>query len=159
MLACPHACANCVLLRVLEHSWVSLIVHACYTKGCTHACGAQVDTYTYDTHVSPTWSRQSLRRIVSQNTYSSDIVSDYSELVSGELKILTSREMYKFHVFVPKKKDGIYEWVGYRQLSNICDRAYENRLCQRKLHWVILLLISFVPNALSHCHKLQKKAH
>ena len=44
-------------------------------------------------------------------------------------------------------------------LSIICDRAYENRPCERKLHWVIFLLISFVPNALSHFRKLQKKAH
>ena len=44
-------------------------------------------------------------------------------------------------------------------VSYICDRAYENRLCERKLHQVISLLISFVPNALSHFRKLQKKAH
>ena len=41
----------------------------------------------------------------------------------------------------------------------ICDRAYDNRPCERKLHQVILSLIYFVPNALSHFRKLQKKAH
>ena len=41
----------------------------------------------------------------------------------------------------------------------ICDRACEYRSCERKLHQVIFLLISFVPNALSHFHKLQKKVH
>ena len=37
----------------------------------------------------------------------------------------------------------------------ICDRAYENRSFERKLHRVI----SSIPNAVSHFHKLQKKAH
>ena len=41
----------------------------------------------------------------------------------------------------------------------ICDQAYENRPCERKLHRVIFWLISFVPNALSHFCKLQEKAH
>ena len=41
----------------------------------------------------------------------------------------------------------------------ICDRAYENRPCERKLHQVIFSLISFVPNAPSHFRKWQKKAH
>ena len=41
----------------------------------------------------------------------------------------------------------------------ICDRACKNRPCERKLHQVIFLLISFIPNALSHFRKLQKKAH
>ena len=46
-----------------------------------------------------------------------------------------------------------------RSSVNICDRACENRPCECKLHRVIFLLISFVSNALSHFHKLQKKAH
>ena len=40
----------------------------------------------------------------------------------------------------------------------VCDRAYENRPYERKLYQVISLLISFVPSALSHFCKLQKKA-
>ena len=36
--------------------------------------------------------------------------------------------------------------------------GYENQPCERKLHPVIFLLISFVPNALSSFRKLQKKA-
>ena len=64
---------TCIPLRMMGHLRVSLTVHACYMKGCTHACGARVDTYTYATRVSPTCSRQSLRRIVSQGAYSSDI--------------------------------------------------------------------------------------
>ena len=63
-----------------------------------------MDTHTYKTRMSPTCSRQSLRRIVLQDVYSLDIVSGYSELVSGVIKILTSCEMRKFHVFVSKKK-------------------------------------------------------
>ena len=39
----------------------------------------------------------------------------------------------------------------------VCDRAYENRPYECKLHQVISSLISFVPNALSHFRKLQKK--
>ena len=39
----------------------------------------------------------------------------------------------------------------------ICDRAYDNGPYECKLHQVISLLISFVPNALSHFRKLQKK--
>ena len=35
-------------------------------------------------------------------------------------------------------------------IHNICDRACENQPCERKLHRVILLLISFVLNALSY---------
>ena len=87
---------TCVLLRVMEYSRVSHTVHWCYTKGYTHACGARVDTCMYETLVLPTCSNQSLRRIVSQGAYSSDIVSNYYELVSGVIKILTSREMCKF---------------------------------------------------------------
>ena len=41
----------------------------------------------------------------------------------------------------------------------ICDWACKNRPCERKLHRGIFLLISFVPNTLSHFHKLQNKAH
>ena len=41
--------------------------------------------------------------------------------------------------------------------NRICDRACENRPCERKLHRVIFPLISFVLNALSHFRKLQKK--
>ena len=40
----------------------------------------------------------------------------------------------------------------------VCDRAYNNRPYECKLHQVISSLISFVPNALSHFRKLQKKA-
>ena len=40
-----------------------------------------------------------------------------------------------------------------------CDWACKNRPCERKLHRVIVSLISFVVNALSHFRKLQKKAH
>ena len=41
----------------------------------------------------------------------------------------------------------------------VCDRAYENQPYECKLYQVISLLISFVPNVLSHFCKLQKKAH
>ena len=41
----------------------------------------------------------------------------------------------------------------------ICDRAYDNRPYECKLHQVISLLISFVLNAPSHFHKIEKKAH
>ena len=41
----------------------------------------------------------------------------------------------------------------------ICDRACENQPYERKLHRVIFSLMSYVLNALSHFHKLQKKAH
>ena len=37
----------------------------------------------------------------------------------------------------------------------ICERAYDNQPCECKLCRVISLLISFVPNALSHFCKLQ----
>ena len=40
-----------------------------------------------------------------------------------------------------------------------CDRACKNQPCECKLHRVIFLLISLVPNALLHFRKLQKKAH
>ena len=73
----------CIQLRVMEHSRVSLTAHACYMKGCTQAYAARVDTYvgmyTYATGVSPMCSKQSLKRIVSQGAYSSDIISGYSE--------------------------------------------------------------------------------
>ena len=35
---------TCVPLRVMGHRRVSLTVHMCYMKGCTHAYAAQVDT-------------------------------------------------------------------------------------------------------------------
>ena len=41
----------------------------------------------------------------------------------------------------------------------VCDQAYEDRPYECKFHQVISSLISFVPNALSHFRKLQKKAH
>ena len=56
----------------------------------------------------------------------------------------------------------IHNWVDFFRgmcAFVICDRACENRPCECKLHRVIFLLISFVPNALSHFRKLQKKAH
>ena len=43
--------------------------------------------------------------------------------------------------------------------DNICDWACKNQPCERKLRHVIFSLISFVPNALSHFPKLQKKPH
>ena len=43
--------------------------------------------------------------------------------------------------------------------KTMCDRAYENRPCERKLHRVIFLLISFVSNTLSHFRKLHKNAN
>ena len=52
-----------------------------------------------------------------------------------------------------------YAGIMLDALNNICDRAYENRPCKCKLHRVIFSLISFVPNALSHFRKMQKKAH
>ena len=70
---------TCVPLGVMEYSLVSVTMHTGYTKGCTHTYAARVDTYTYATCVSPACSRQSLRRIVSQGAYSSDIISGYSE--------------------------------------------------------------------------------
>ena len=64
---------TCVPLRVMEHSLVSLTVDLCSTKDFTHVYAAlvhtYVGTYTYATHVLPTCSRQSLRRIVSQDAY------------------------------------------------------------------------------------------
>ena len=107
---------TCVPLWVMEHSRVSLTAHVCYTKGCTQVYAAWVDTYvgmyTYATGVSPTCSRQNLKRIVLQGTYSSDIISSYLEWTSKLIKILTSRELCKFPLFVSKKKDGVYGWVG-----------------------------------------------
>ena len=44
-------------------------------------------------------------------------------------------------------------------MVSIYDWAYDNRPCERKLHWVIFSLISFVPSTLSHFRKMQKKAH
>ena len=105
---------TCVLLQVMEHLRVSLTVHACHTKGCTHMCGARVDTYTYETNVSLTCSRQNLKRIVSQGAYLSDIVSGYSELASGAIKILTSREMCKFsRLYFQKERWRL--WMGWIQ--------------------------------------------
>ena len=49
--------------------------------------------------------------------------------------------------------------IRFINCTTICDRAYKNRPCERKLHQVIFLLISFVLNELSHFRKLQKKAH
>ena len=112
-----------VLLQVMEHSQVSLTVQVCYTKGCTHAYAAQVDTYvgtyTYATRVSPTCSRQSLRRIFSQGAYSSDIISSYSEWSSVVLKILTSHEMCKFSLLC-SQKERWHLWMGciHRQVCN-----------------------------------------
>ena len=92
VLAYLHACANMcpitsdgtlVGLNLLHMRVTQRAAHACYTKGCTHTYAARVDTYigtyTYDTGVSPTCSRQSLKSIVSQGAYSSDIISGYSE--------------------------------------------------------------------------------
>ena len=72
-----HMCVQtCALLRVMEHSSVSLTVYSCYTKGCTHVYTARVDTYidmyTYAFHMLPTYSIHSLTKIVSQGTYSHD---------------------------------------------------------------------------------------
>ena len=53
----------------------------------------------------------------------------------------------------------VYMYVCIYIYIYICDRACENRPCERKLHRVIFSLISFVPNALSHFRELQKKAH
>ena len=92
----------------MEHSLVSLTAHMCYTKGYAQVYAARVDTYvcmyTYATDVSPTWSRQSLKRIALQGAYSSDIIRGYSERVSEIIKILTSHEMCKFSLFVSKKE-------------------------------------------------------
>ena len=44
-------------------------------------------------------------------------------------------------------------------LKIIYDWAYENQPCEHKLHWIIFSLISFILNALSHIHKLQKNVH
>ena len=110
-----HTCVQtCVPLWVMEHLRVSFNVHVCYTKGCTHIYAARVDTYTYATHVLPTCSRQSLRKIVSQGTYSSDIISGYSGWTSMVIKILISREMCKFsrHCF---QKERWHLWMGWIQ--------------------------------------------
>ena len=122
-LVCTHV-QTCVLLWVMEHSQVSLTVQVCYTKGCTHMYAAQVDTYVgtymYATRVSPTCSRQSLRRIFTQGTYSSDIISSYSEWLSVVLKILTSHEMCKFSLLCSQKERWRL-WMGWihRQVCNI----------------------------------------
>ena len=99
---------TCVPLRVMEQSWVSLTAHVYYTKGWTHAYVAWVDTYIgmyiYATGVSPTCSRQSLRKIVLQGTYSSVIIRGYSEWASEVIKILTSHEMCKLSSLILKRK-------------------------------------------------------
>ena len=43
-LVCTHV-QTCVPFWVMEHSQVSLIMHVCYMKGCTHVYAARVDTY------------------------------------------------------------------------------------------------------------------
>ena len=62
-VACPHVCTN--MCPVTSDG--TLTVSVCYAKGCTHANVAQVGTYVsmymYATGVSPTCSRQSLKRI------------------------------------------------------------------------------------------------
>ena len=82
VLASPHAHANMCPVTS-DGTLMSLTVHACYMKGCTHVYAARVDTYigtyVYATRMSPMCIRQSLRRIVSQGAYSSDIISSYSQ--------------------------------------------------------------------------------
>ena len=60
----------------------------------------------------------------------------------------------------PNKKKWCFGHMRLTDCCNIiCNRAYENQPCERKLHRVIFLLISFIPNALSHLYKPEKKAH
>ena len=115
---------TCVPLQVMEQSRVSLTVHTCHTKGCTHAYAARVDVYvgmyTYATHMSPMCSRQSLRRIISQGTYSTDNISGYSEWASVVIMILTSCEICKFSLLCFQKERWCL-WMGWihRQVSNV----------------------------------------
>ena len=102
---------TCVPLQMMEHLRVSLTVHKCYTKGCTHTYATRVDAYAYATRMSPMCSRQSLTRIVSQGTYSSDIISGYSEWASMVIKILISHEMCKLS-FLCFQKERWRIWKG-----------------------------------------------
>ena len=67
-----------------------------------------------------------------------------------------SYTMYILTIYIVAERDLKSKAKGF---NDICDWAYENRPCERKLHRVIFSLISFVPNALSHFRKLQKKVH
>ena len=80
VLACPHACANMCLVTS-DGTLVSLTYCTCMLHKGLHICVWCLNGYirTCVILASPTCSRQSLRRIVSQGAYSSDIISGYSE--------------------------------------------------------------------------------
>ena len=46
-----------------------------------------------------------------------------------------------------------------QSVNTICDWAYKNQPCERKLHEVIFLAICLALNVVSHLRKFQKKAH
>ena len=149
-----------VSLRVMEHSRVSLTVHACYTKGCTHvlhkglytrvtqravhACDTKGCTrvrcssryirryihvcYSRVAYVQQTEPQKDRRMqfcittsfLYRALTYSSDIISSYSELASVVIKILTSLEMCNFSLLCFKKERWLL-WMGWihKQVRNI----------------------------------------
>ena len=72
------------------------------------------------------------------------IMIEYIVLISGNL--FSCGEVYSGSIL-----DG--------NVMIICDQAYENQPCEHKLHQVIFLLISSIPNRVSYLHNLQKKAH
>ena len=153
VLACLHTCANmCPVTR--DGTLMSLTIHVCYTNGCTHAYAAQVDTYvgtyTCATRVSPTCSKQSLRRIdvcslhnntiSAQSAYSSDIISGYSEWASVVIKILTSCEMCIISLLVSKRNmpsmDGLDtdRWVVFCNFRLFVISLYKYSVCG---HWCV----------------------
>ena len=67
-----------------------------------------------------------------------------------------SRTTAELHI-ASRKRLNVGALLTQRLYSDHIDRAYENGPCERKLHRVIFLLISLVPNALSHFRKWQKK--
>ena len=80
VLDCPHACASmCPVMS--DGTLASLTYCTCVLHEGLHT-HTRVALEWIHTHmilaVSPTCSRQSLRRIVSQGAYSSDIISGYS---------------------------------------------------------------------------------
>ena len=84
--------------------------------------------------------------------------SEAMGFVTVNLELTRGTSANPFDVFVTPSEQTQVSAEG-NNVTYICDRACKNRPCERKLHQVIFLLISFVLNALSHFHKLQKKAH
>ena len=84
VLACPHTCANmCPITSegtLTSLTYCTHVLHkGLHTCICSLSGYIHIGTYTYDIGVSPTCSRQSLKSIVLQGAYSSDIISGYYE--------------------------------------------------------------------------------